>query len=45
MGIFGAGRGWRLGQKGPPSLKSLTQTYNDETWHNYTLPKEDPKYI
>ena len=19
--------------------------YNDETWHNYTLPEEDPKNI
>ena len=27
-----------MGQKGPP----LT-SYIDETWHSYTLPKEDPK--
>ena len=20
-------------------------SYNDETWHSYTLPKEDPKNI
>ena len=20
-------------------------SYNDETWHSYTLPKEDPKTI
>ena len=39
----------RLGEGGglfvPPSLKSVTHTYNDETWHSYTLPKEDPKNI
>ena len=29
--------------KTPPSLKSSHITYNDETWHSYTLPKENPK--
>ena len=32
-------------QKDLPSLKSVTHTYNDETWHSYTLPKEDMKKI
>ena len=31
------------GAKRPPSLKSVTHTHNDETWHSYTLPKEDQK--
>ena len=26
-----------------PSLNLSHISYNDETWHNYTLPKEDPK--
>ena len=30
-------------KKPPPSLISVTHTYNDETWHSYTLPKEDRK--
>ena len=25
----------------PENLSHIS--YNDETWHNYTLPKEDPK--
>ena len=44
MGIFGAARGW--GQpKSAPSVKSVTHIHNDETWHSYTLPKEEPKDI
>ena len=40
MGLFGAAHRWGVGgeergQKGP--------CYNDETWHSYILPKEDPK--
>ena len=44
MGFFGAAYECEyvceggMGQKGPP----LT-SYIDETWHSYTLPKEDPK--
>ena len=40
---------WRCSRVGirakrPPSLKSVTHIfYNDETWHSYTLPTEDPK--
>ena len=44
MGLFGAADGWE-GAKGPPSLKQSHISYNDETWHSYTLPKEDPKNI
>ena len=32
MGFFGASHRWR------PHI-----SYNDKTWHSYTLPKEDPK--
>ena len=42
MGLFGAADGWE-GAKGPPSLKQSHISYNDETWHSYTLPKEYPK--
>ena len=48
MGIFGAAHGWGGGgAKRPPSLKSVTHiiSYNDETWHSHTLPKEDPRNI
>ena len=41
MGLFGAAHGW--GAERPPSLKSENISYNDKTWHGYTLPKEDPK--
>ena len=30
----------------PPPCYNLWHTsYNDESWHNYTLPKKDPKKI
>ena len=44
MGIFGAVHGWG-GQKGPTPLDLSHISYNDEIWHSYTLPKEDPKNI
>ena len=46
MDLFGAAHGW-VGQKGPPAppLNQLHKSYKDETWHNYTLPKEDPTNI
>ena len=31
--------------KPPTSLKSITHSYNDETWYSFTLLKEDPKNI
>ena len=35
MGFFRAAHGW--------GGAFLVSSYNDETWHRYTLPKEDPK--
>ena len=45
MGFFGAAHGWGEwgGQKGPPPQNLSHISHNDETWHSYTLPKEDPK--
>ena len=45
MGFFGAahGMGGGGGQKGPPPKKLSHISCNDETWHSYTLPKQDPK--
>ena len=48
MGSFGAAHGWRGegGVKKAPLPKNLSHiSYNDETWHSYTLLKEDPKNI
>ena len=44
MALFEAAHAWGGGggAKRPPSLKSITISYN-ETWHSHTLPKEDPK--
>ena len=44
MGLFGAAHGWMEGWGG---AKRACHSYptNDETWHSYTLPKEDPKNI
>ena len=40
MGLFGAAHGW--GAKAP--AKNVSDiSYNNETWHTYTLPREDPK--
>ena len=33
------------GAKRPPSINLSYISYNDGTWHSYTLPKEDPKNI
>ena len=36
------------GQKNPPTPAPINLphiSYNDKTWHSYTLPKEDPKTI
>ena len=42
-GLFGAAHGW--GAKRPPPFPKILShiSYNDETWHSYTLPKKDPK--
>ena len=37
MGFFGAAHGW--------GGAFWHISYNDETWHSYTLPKEDPKNV
>ena len=37
--------GVRRGKKVSPSLNLSHISYNHETWHSYTLPKEDPKNI
>ena len=44
------GGGGGAGVKGPPPKKAplpkiCDTSYNDEVWHSYTLPKEDPKTI
>ena len=38
------GCSWMRDRKAP-SIKSVTLSYNGETWHTYTIPKEDPKNI
>ena len=35
----------RGGTKKVPSLNLSYISYNDETWHSYTLPKKDPKNL
>ena len=46
MAFLGAAQGWE-GQKGKNTYLPNTChiSYNDETWHSYTLPKEEPKNI
>ena len=42
LGVGGGRGGW--GQKVP--LPKICHTFlQDETWHSYVLPKEDPKNI
>ena len=39
-------KGWGGGgAKRPPPTQKTQTTNNDETWHSYTLPKEDTKTI
>ena len=47
MGFAGAAHGFGGGQKAPPPPvpKICHISYNDETSHSNTLPKEDPKTI
>ena len=44
MGLFGVAQGWGW-QKAPPFQNLSHISCNDETWHTYILPKEDPKNI
>ena len=44
MGLFGAAHGWGEAKR-LPLPKICHTSYNDETWHTYTLLKEDPKNI
>ena len=39
----GGGVGRRGGGEGPPPKNLSHISHNDETWHSYSLPKEDPK--
>ena len=47
MGFFGAAHKW--GAFWPFFLAPLPKirhtSYSNETWHSYTLPKEDPKNV
>ena len=44
MALFGTAHRW--GGPKRPLPKNLSHiSYKDETWHNYTLSKEDPKDI
>ena len=43
MVLFGAAKRWEGPKGSPPSLTTLYISCNDETWHSYTLPKEDLK--
>ena len=46
MGFFGAAHGWVGGGAfGPPPKNWPHTPYNDETWHSFTLPKEDHKNV
>ena len=44
MSLFGATHVWG-GDKNPPFHKICHISYNDGTWHTYTLPKENSKNI
>ena len=41
MGLFGAAHGWRGSGRGGGCKNMSHISYIDETWHSYTLPKED----
>ena len=45
MGLFGAAHGLGGGGGPLPKICHTYPSYNDETWHTYTLTKEDPKNI
>ena len=43
--LFGTANRWGGGAKFPLPKNLSHISYKDKTWHNYTLSKEDPKYI
>ena len=43
MGLLGTANRWQ--GEGPPPQNLSHISYNEETWHSYTLPKEDLKNI
>ena len=45
MGFWGLLTDGRAKKPNLRSQRICHTSYNDETWHNYTLPKEDPKII
>ena len=45
MGFFGAAHGWGGAKRPSPPLNLAHISYNDETWHSYTLAKGNPKNI
>ena len=45
MGFFGAAHVLGGGGGKPSPLNLSRISYNEKTWHSYTLPKEDPKSI
>ena len=46
MGFFWAAHRWEGGGRQKGRLPKICHaSYNDKTWHGYTLPKEDPKNI
>ena len=46
MALFGTANRWGGGGAKCPLPKNLSHiSYKEKAWHNYTLSKEDPKYI
>ena len=46
MGLFEAADGWWwMGLRDPPPQNLLYISHNDETWHSYTVSKEDPNKL
>ena len=46
MGFFEDAHGWPVGRGGGGGKKALSHiSDHDETWHSYTLAKEDLKNI
>ena len=43
MGLLGAAHAFLPPPPSPSVQNLLHMSYNDESWHSYTLPKDDPK--